>query len=918
MKNLSVLIRHCIILCGLLVIFANTQQEVFGQASEFITIWQTDNEGTSNNKQITIPGYGTNYTIAWRNLQTGDTGTLIGNYNTLVTLPEAGTYEVKISGGTFNRVLFLGSDDPKKLISIENWGNIPWSTMISAFAGCSNMTYNATVAPNLSNVTSLRFMFHDCTSFNGAINNWNTSNITDMSNMFYGASQFNRPLNHWNTGEVTNMTHMFHGASKFNQPIGSWNTEKVTNMSYMFQEAVEFNQAIGTWNTNNVTNMAYMFYKAAKFNRNIEAWNTGEVTNMKGMFRQDSLFNQSIQLWNTHKVTNMSSMFYGAVEFNRDINSWNTGEVTNMAAMFQGARKFNKSLSNWNTAKVTNMVFIFKGAVTFNQSIEWNTSSVTIMQGMFEGASSFNHSLGEINISQVTDMRYMLNNCGMDLLNYNQTLVDWATQNVQNNVTLGGLGRRYCEGNTGRAHLQNNHFWNFVSDLPITCNPEINVQHNGASIASGATFDMGTIEVGSVSANYRFRIENLGNVDLILSDNPPVQLQGANINDFVLVQNQVTSPIAPGSGKVFDLKFSPTQTGTREASLVIYNNDNNENPYIIHLTGQGQAIPEIKIYQNNTFIPSGGSYDMGMLDLNSSSDVVDFDIRNTGSGDLILDGKPGNLIQISGHTQDFTVIQNQVTSPVAPQTSQSFSVRFHPTTVGARSITLLMNHNASGSTYTITISGTGISVPDIHVVYPLSGTDVPSGSTFDLVTNQQAEFLINNLGSAGLILGDALEKPTTAITITGPDAKDFKLVNFSYVFGGGQKVAIFTVHFTGVGVGTRNATVSIQSNDPDENPYLIHLRGNSSFSLVAVEKKKAQMQVVPNPTTDQLTLKSASWRGQTVQINIQDAQGRPVATHTIKQAPDIINCNVAKYKNGWYILIVRFNTQRLEYRFLKR
>ena len=999
MKNLSLFIRHCFALCGLLVLLSVTAYEAFGQQAPFITTWRTDSlsEGSSGIKQIRIPGFGTNYTIEWQEVgNPGNSGTIIGTNTTTINLPSVGTYQVKISGGNpaFSHIRFDNRGDKKKLLSIDQWGDIEWGSMRRSFYGCSNMTSDATDKPNLTSVNSLSmsFMFAGCEKFNGDISSWNTSKVTSMYSMFWGASEFNQPIGGWNTSRVTNMYSMFSGASKFNQPIGNWvtnevinmsrmfsgahkfnypignwNTSKVTDMSLMFYDAQVFNQPIGNWVTDQVTDMSRMFARAYNFNQPIGNWNTSLVTDMTSMFNSDTTFNQPISNWVTDQVTNMSRMFWGAIEFNQPIGNWNTENVTDMSAMFSGAYKFNQPIGNWNTSKVTtmngmfaqdslfnqplnnwdtgqvtDMTSMFSGASKFNQPLDnwntsqvigissmfsraykfnqpignWNTSKVMYMRQTFYRASAFNQPLGGWNVSQVMAMEGMLYYCAMDVVSYDQTLTGWGSQTVQSGVDLWGYGREYCAGNIGRQNLIQQG-WNINGDDAISCAPEINIRHIENNIASGDIFDMGTVEVGSISVNYRFRIENLGTSNLTLLGNPKVQLQGAHTSDFILVQNQVVSPIEPGSGRVFDLKFSPSQMGTREASLVIYNDDSDENPYIIHLTGQGLAVPEIKLYQNNALIPSGGSYDMGAVDLNSSSEVINFDIHNTGLGDLILTGQPGSLIQVSGHTNDFTVIQSQVTSPIAPQASRTFSIRFHPTVVGNRSISLLMNHNAQGGTYSITISGVGISVPDIHIVHPLSGNDIPSGSNFDMVTNQKAEFLITNLGSGGLILGEKLK---SAVTITGPDAKDFKLLSFSYVFGAGpgQKVAVFTIQFTGSGAGTRHATVSVYSNDPDENPYTIHLRGNNIFTLVEVDKQEPQMHVSPNPTADQLTLRSENWRGQTIQINIQNAQGRLVATQTIKQAQGEINLNVSKYKAGWYVLVVSFNKQRLEYRFLKR
>jgi surface protein len=291
----------------------------------FITTWKTDNPGTSGINQITIPttGTGYNYYIYWEDVNNSNINGTLGNQtgNTTITFPAVGAYKVEISGD-FPRINFYNTfnnpaGDRLKIISIEQWGDIDWTSMGGAFWDCSNLDVTAT--DNLRLPPNCASMFSGCTSLTG-----------------------NSSFNYWNTQNVTNMGGMFSGASSFNQDIGSWNTQNVTSMSRMFSHASSFNQDIVNWNTQNVTIMFEMFSGASSFNQNIGAWNTQNVTNMGGMFGNSysftgndaSPFNQDIGNWNTENVTNMANMFFGASSFNQNIGAWNTQNVTNMGGMF--------------------------------------------------------------------------------------------------------------------------------------------------------------------------------------------------------------------------------------------------------------------------------------------------------------------------------------------------------------------------------------------------------------------------------------------------------------------------------------------------------------------------------------------------------------------------------------------------------
>lgn len=143
----------------------------------FITIWKTDAEGLSNNNQISIGtsdnDYSYDYDIDWGDGEIDEhvMGDIIHTYESI------GTYTIKISG-YFPHIYFeqdtLDSDnnliklnsDKSKLLSIEQWGDIEWSSMSRAFLGCKLLKVNAGDIPNLSNVTNMAYMFNGISGFN--------------------------------------------------------------------------------------------------------------------------------------------------------------------------------------------------------------------------------------------------------------------------------------------------------------------------------------------------------------------------------------------------------------------------------------------------------------------------------------------------------------------------------------------------------------------------------------------------------------------------------------------------------------------------------------------------------------------------------------------------------------------------------
>ena len=168
----------------------------------FITKWQTK----SASESITIPTAGLryNFRINWGD---GSNWEQIKGYNPdpTHTYTNAGVHTVKISG-TFPRIIFsyAEKENAKKLVSIEQWGDIAWKSMGSAFLYAENMESNATDEPLLSRVTDMSSMFLYASSFDGDLSGWDVSGVTDMSSMFKGASSFDGDISSWDVSNVRN------------------------------------------------------------------------------------------------------------------------------------------------------------------------------------------------------------------------------------------------------------------------------------------------------------------------------------------------------------------------------------------------------------------------------------------------------------------------------------------------------------------------------------------------------------------------------------------------------------------------------------------------------------------------------------------------------------------------------------------
>jgi uncharacterized protein YaiE (UPF0345 family) len=155
---------------------------------------------------------------------------------------------------------------------------------------------------------------------------------------------------------------------------------------------------------------------------------------------------------------------------------------------------------------------------------------------------------------------------------------------------------------------------------------------------------------------------------------------------------------------------------------------------------------------------------------------------------------------------------------VAPGATHNLEVRFTPAALGLRTTTLqLTSDDADENPFNVALSGTGtVAAPDIAVTpasYGYGTQPVGVGVT--------QNFTISNTGTMSLVVG--------ASTLTGPDAAAFAVTSgqagFTIAPGGNNTIQ---VGFTAPTAGPKNATLTIPSNDPDENPVLVALTGTGS------------------------------------------------------------------------------------------
>ena len=258
------------------------------------------------------------------------------------------------------------------------------------------------------------------------------------------------------------------------------------------------------------------------------------------------------------------------------------------------------------------------------------------------------------------------------------------------------------------------------------------------------------------------------------------------------------------------------------------------------------AMQEMVVLGNSTVILDGDrvpalwdATDFGAAQTGGST-LQTFTIENSGTEALHLTGDP--IVEITGtHAGDLTVI-TQPANLVSGGESVSFAVMFTPQATGLReAVVSIANDDSDENPYTFAIVGTGTEFagePEMNVlgigISIITGDLQPAaedGTDFGgaVVTGEpvQRTFTIENTGNAELSLtGDP------RVVVTGAQAGEFVVITHpGSIVANGDSVT-FTIEFTPSVEGLREATVSIASDDNDENPYTFAIQGTGISQFI--------------------------------------------------------------------------------------
>jgi hypothetical protein len=413
-----------------------------------------------------------------------------------------------------------------------------------------------------------------------------------------------------------------------------------------------------------------------------------------------------------------------------------------------------------------------------------------------------------------------------------------------------------------------------IQTAPPPAAGEITVFAGETELSSEDTLDFGTTPTGT-PVEKRVTIKNTGESDLRLSSiavewaGPIIAIWPPPPPPF-RVEGVEPRTVAPGASTSCRVIFPAAWAGPAEARLKISSSDADENPFVIHLKAVAEGeppppqAPEIAVSLGNQDLPMGATVDFGRTSLTVPV-KKEITVSNQGPALLtvrsailpagrtpipadaagVLDPAPGVIL-----APPFRFSGEAVTK-VEPGASKVLSVIFQPRSNGTFEAMLCMSNNdRDENPYKLKLTGTGGTDPaaEPDIALSLGDRDLPQGGVVDFGeaapgTSVTKEIRITNSGRGDLLLGRiSFSSPVNvdpAIGVIGADANGlvilppvgalpFRALPPPNNLVPAGRSAILRVVFMASPSGSHAAVLSIESNDPDESPWRLNLRGKST------------------------------------------------------------------------------------------
>jgi Abnormal spindle-like microcephaly-assoc'd, ASPM-SPD-2-Hydin len=241
--------------------------------------------------------------------------------------------------------------------------------------------------------------------------------------------------------------------------------------------------------------------------------------------------------------------------------------------------------------------------------------------------------------------------------------------------------------------------------LPDARAREIDIEYNTSpfnALPNGGTVSFGSRNVGT-TATVSLRLRNSGSTPLTYGFLP---ISGSSSTQFGRTFDNgagSSGSVLAGASITFRVTFTPGTAGSKSASFNITNNDTNENPYVINLSGTGVVPnePNIQITQSFAPVSNNDTVNFGDVSIGGIASRT-FRIRNAGNQNLT-----NITVRLTGGAE--WSFDGTVPVSLAPNAFYDFFIRYAPVNLGPDSASLSFTSNDPDTpSFGLTLDGNGI------------------------------------------------------------------------------------------------------------------------------------------------------------------------------------------------------------------
>ena len=159
------------------------------------------------------------------------------------------------------------------------------------------------------------------------------------------------------------------------------------------------------------------------------------------------------------------NFFNGATNLTCTATDKPTISVANFQQLFRSASSIVRGISNWDVSSVTGLSFAWYQASSFNEDLSsWDVSNVTNFNYCFE-RSNIDQNFAAWDMSSATSVIRMFKTTTLSTANYDATLIGWAAQSLNSNLSIDFGNATYTAGGaaeSARNTLINTFGWTIV------------------------------------------------------------------------------------------------------------------------------------------------------------------------------------------------------------------------------------------------------------------------------------------------------------------------------------------------------------------------------------------------------------------------------------------------------------------------